>query len=185
MQDIEPQRAFNLSPHLRNRSAPSHDYHSEEWRNEFPYPWNEDEVVTRRNTLHFLLAGSGALFLVTGAFAVLATLPTNPNVVTIAIAKDGELAENQWKVFNYPDEYTQGILINLPSHGLVAYSDACTHLSCAVLYRGDGKLHCPCHEGLFDAATGNVLAGPPSRPLSLIQLARHNGTIYALKEVAQ
>ena len=50
-------------------------------------------------------------------------------------------------------------------------------------YTGDGKMHCPCHEGLFDAATGNVLAGPPIRPLPLIQLARQNGIIYAVKEI--
>lgn len=156
---------------------------SEEWRHEFPYPWAEDEVVTRRDTLRFLLAGSGALFLATGVLAVLGALPKGPNVTAIAIARDGELAENEWKVFNYPDEYAQGILINLPGHGLVAYSDVCTHLSCAVLYRGDGKLHCPCHEGLFDAATGNVLAGPPLRPLPLIQLARQDGIIYAVKEI--
>ncbi len=35
----------------------------EEWRAEFPYPWSEDEVVTRRDTLRFLQAGYGALFL--------------------------------------------------------------------------------------------------------------------------
>ena len=41
----------------------------EEWRKECPYPWDEDEVVTRRDTLRFLLAGSGALFLATGVLA--------------------------------------------------------------------------------------------------------------------
>ncbi len=163
---------------------PREGFH-EEWRHEFPYPWEEDEIVTRRDTLRFLLAGSGALFLATGVLAILGALPKGPDVKTIAIAKEGELAENAWKVFNYPDEYAQGILINLPGHGLVAYSDVCTHLSCAVLYQGDGKLHCPCHEGLFDATTGNVLAGPPQRPLSLIQLARENGVIYAVKEIAR
>ncbi|MBE3561391.1 MAG: ubiquinol-cytochrome c reductase iron-sulfur subunit [Ktedonobacteraceae bacterium] len=142
-------------------------------------------MVTRRDTLHFLLAGSGALFLATGALAILGSLPQNPNVTAIPIAKEGELAENQWKVFDFPDQYAQGILINLPGHGLVAYSDVCTHLSCAVLYRGDGTLHCPCHEGYFDAKTGDVIAGPPTRPLPLIQLAIHNGTIYAVKEIAR
>ncbi len=61
----------------------------------------------------------------------------------MAIAREGELAENAWKVFNYPDEYAQGISINLPGHGLVAYSDVCTHLSCAVLYQGDGNCIVP------------------------------------------
>jgi Rieske Fe-S protein len=155
----------------------------EEWREEFPYPWDEDEIITRRDTLRFLLAGSGALFLATGALAIIGNLPKGENVQAVPVAKVGELAENDWRVFDFPDQYAQGILINLPGKGLVAYSDVCTHLSCAVVYQGNGKLHCPCHEGLFDAATGNALAGPPIRPLPLIQLAIHNGTIYAVKEV--
>jgi nitrite reductase/ring-hydroxylating ferredoxin subunit len=156
----------------------------EEWREEFPYPWDEDEVVTRRDTLRFLLGGAGALFLATGALAIIGHLPAGPGVQAVPVAKVGELAENEWRVFDFPDQYAQGILINLPGKGLVAYSDVCTHLSCAVIYQGDGKhLHCPCHEGLFDVATGNVLAGPPIRPLPLIQLAIHDGTIYAVKVI--
>jgi len=155
----------------------------EEWRQEFPYPWEEDDIVTRRDTLRFLAAGSGALFLATGVLAIIGNLPAAPTGPAVAVAKVGELAENESRVFNFPDQYGQGILINLPGKGLVAYSDVCTHLSCAVLYQNDGKLHCPCHEGLFEAATGNVLAGPPTRPLPLIQLAIHNGTIYAVKLV--
>src|SRR5437667_7606140 len=155
----------------------------EQWREEFPYPWDEDEIVTRRDTLRFLVAGSGALFLATGVLSIIGNLPTGSNVKAVPIAKVGELAENEWRDFDFPDQYAQGLLINLPNKGLVAYTDVCTHLSCAVVYQGDGKLHCPCHEGLFDAATGNVLAGPPIRPLPLVHLAIHEGTIYAVKEV--
>lgn len=154
----------------------------EGWRQEFPYPWDEDEVVTRRDTLRFLLGTAGALFVATGALAIVGNLPAGPNVKAVPIAAVGELGADEWKVFNFPDQYAQGILINLPGKGLVAYSDVCTHLSCAVIYEGHGRLHCPCHEGLFDAATGDVVAGPPTRPLPLISLAIHNGTIYAVKE---
>ena len=59
------------------------------------------------------------------------------------VARVGELAENAWKVFDFPDQYAQGILINLPGKGLVAYSDVCTHLSCAVTYQGAGKQPLP------------------------------------------
>lgn len=156
----------------------------EQWREEFPYPWREDDLVTRRDTLRFLVGGTGALFLATGALAIIGNLPSGPGVQATPVARVDELGENEWKVFNFPDQYAQGIIINLPGKGLVAYSDVCTHLSCAVLYTGDGKhLHCPCHEGWFDAATGDVLAGPPTRPLPIIQLAIHNGVIYAVKEV--
>jgi Rieske Fe-S protein len=156
----------------------------EEWRAEFPYPWSEDEVVTRRDTLRFLLAGSGALFLATGVLAIVGNLPSGAQVKAVPVARVGELAENAWKVFDFPDQYAQGILIHLPGKGLVAYSDVCTHLSCAVTYQGASKqLYCPCHEGFFDAATGEVLAGPPTRPLPLIELAVQDGIIYAVKVV--
>ncbi len=193
VQDANPRdpRPFAPSPDVGVRAGSidpaSNEYQpaKDEWRKEFPYPWDEDEIVTRRDTLRFLLAGSGALFLATGVLAVLGHLPSGPNVQSVAIAQVGELGEHQWKVFNFPDQYAQGILVNLPGKGLVAYSDVCTHLSCAVVYQQDGKLHCPCHNGVFDAATGNVLAGPPTRPLPFIQLAIQNNTVYAVKEIAR
>jgi Rieske Fe-S protein len=156
----------------------------EQWQEEFPYEWREDDLVTRRDTLRFLVAGSGALFLATSALAVAGTVRSGTQARLLQIAQEGELAENEWKVFNYPDQYAQGILINLPGQGLVAYSDVCTHLSCAVLYQpAERKLFCPCHEGLFDAASGQVLAGPPTRPLPLIQLVVRGGVVYAVQEV--
>ncbi len=181
---IAPSLGPEVTQGAANGDAAQPEGSSEEWREEFPYPWDEDEVVTRRDTLRFLVAGTGALFLATGVLAIIGNLSSGPGVKAVPIAKVGELAENEWKVFDFPDQYAQGILINLPGKGLVAYSDVCTHLSCAVIYQGDGKhLHCPCHNGLFDAATGNVLAGPPTRPLPLIQLAIHDGTIYAVRLV--
>src|SRR5437764_5720676 len=119
----------------------------EQWREEFPYPWEEDEIVTRRDTLRFLLAGSGALFLATSALAIIGNLPDGPSVKAVPVAKVGELRENEWKVFDFPDQYAQGILINLPGKGLSAYSDVCTHLSCAVGHEGSGRLNWPCRGG--------------------------------------
>ncbi len=187
VQEVNPKddqfTAPPLGPEITLQGAAQPKGTDEQWREEFPYPWDEDEIVTRRDTLRFLLGGSGALFLATGVLAIIGNLPSGPGVQAVPISKVGELAENKWKVFDFPDQYAQGILINLPENRLVAYSDVCTHLSCAVVYQTDGKLHCPCHDGLFDAVTGNVLAGPPTRPLPLIQLAIHNGTIYAVKLV--
>jgi Rieske Fe-S protein len=172
------------TPVDNSKTVPTRPAVLKEWRAEFPYPWSEDEIVTRRDTLRFLLAGSGALFLATGVLAIIGNLPEGKQVKAVPVARVGELGENEWKVFTFPDQYAQGILINLPGKGLVAYSDVCTHLSCAVTYQQKSKqLYCPCHDGLFDAATGDVLAGPPTRPLPLIQLAIQHGIIYAVKEV--
>lgn len=156
----------------------------QQWREEFPYHWRADDLVTRRDTLRFLVAGSGALFVASGILSLVGSIRSSEDVRVMPIAQVGELAENEAKTFTYPDSYAQGILINLPRIGLVAYSDVCTHLSCAVLYQPDqNRLYCPCHEGVYDPFTGDVVAGPPPRPLPTIQLSVQNGVVYAIKEI--
>jgi Rieske Fe-S protein len=157
----------------------------QQWREEFPYHWNADDLVTRRDTLRFLVGGTGALFVATAALGAVGNLKPSANISRLQpIALVGQVPVSGHLVFNYPDQYAQGILVNLPGKGPVAYSDVCTHLSCAVLYRGDiQQFFCPCHEGYFDAYTGDVLAGPPTRPLPLIQLQTRNGIVYAVREV--
>jgi cytochrome b6-f complex iron-sulfur subunit len=62
------------------------------------------------------------------------------------------------------------IIINRYEKGLVAFSKVCTHLGCLVEYdKGLRKITCPCHAGTFDL-DGNVLSGPPPRPLAVIPL---------------
>jgi hypothetical protein len=67
---------------------------------------------------------------------------------------------------------------SLPAHpdgpeSYVAYSQKCTHLSCAVYFdAAKTRIECPCHEGAFSAADGRVLQGPPAAPLPRIRLQR-------------
>ena len=57
------------------------------------------------------------------------------------------------------------IVINRPGKGFVALSRVCTHLGCLVEYdKIQNRLICPCHGALFDLE-GNVLSGPPPKPL--------------------
>jgi menaquinol-cytochrome c reductase iron-sulfur subunit len=47
----------------------------------------------------------------------------------------------------------------------VAFDHHCTHLGCPLAWSSGAKRFlCPCHGGAFDA-TGNVVAGPPPRPM--------------------
>ena len=49
-----------------------------------------------------------------------------------------------------------------------AMSATCTHLGCQVRWDGPTeKFRCPCHGGVFDAH-GQVVEGPPPRPLETI-----------------
>lgn len=183
-EEIAAEEASRARRARASASRLRHFVQGQQWREEFPYHWRADDLVTRRDTLRFLVAGSGALFVATSALAAVGSLRATPGESAVPVARVGELAENEWRVFNFPDQYAQGIVVNLPNKGLVAYSDVCTHLSCAVLYQPDAlKFHCPCHEGYFDAYTGDVLAGPPTRPLALIELRVRDGVVYAVREV--
>jgi Rieske Fe-S protein len=63
----------------------------------------------------------------------------------------------------------------------VAYSQKCTHLSCAVYYSaGEQKLVCPCHRGYFSIEDGSVLQGPPPRPLPRIVLENRMEALVAV-----
>jgi len=72
---------------------------------------------------------------------------------------------------------TPAIIINRPDRGYIALSRVCTHLGCLVdIDRGRKRLLCPCHAGVYDLE-GNVLSGPPPRPLPRIPLRVEGETI--------
>ena len=45
--------------------------------------------------------------------------------------------------------------------------------------RNQQRLECPCHEGAFNATTGNVLYGPPPRALDRIDIEMRDGQVWA------
>jgi Rieske Fe-S protein len=50
-----------------------------------------------------------------------------------------------------------------------AFSATCTHLGCQVLWDAPAnRFRCPCHGGVYDAA-GQVMDGPPPRPLATLE----------------
>lgn len=56
----------------------------------------------------------------------------------------------------------------------------CTHLGCIVHWQEEREqFSCPCHEGFF-SRTGEVLGGPPPRPLASVQTKIEEGVLYAL-----
>jgi Rieske Fe-S protein len=71
--------------------------------------------------------------------------------------------------------------VRLDADRFVAFAQKCTHLGCPVLYRQESRqLHCPCHEGYFNAEDGKVIAGPPPRPLPRIELERKGDELWAM-----
>ena len=150
---------------------------------EFPYEREEEAQVTRREFCNFLGLTSAALFVGATGFAAKAALDARESVSLPATRIDGAeiLAPNSSLNFNYPTERDSAILIRTSDGAYRAYGQKCTHLSCPVYYSRDHqRLECPCHEGAFDAATGNVLYGPPPRALDAIAVEMRGGQVWAI-----
>lgn len=151
------------------------------WRSEFPYFWDVDDLVSRRQLLQLAVYTSGALFLATGLLAALGLVQKPRVTPRVRIAAVADVPEGHAVYFNYPEPDEQAMLLHLPGGEFVAYSQKCTHLSCAVYYQPEAtRLYCPCHEGIFSPPTGEPIAGPPERRLPQILLRREGGDIYAV-----
>jgi len=58
-----------------------------------------------------------------------------------------------------------------------ALSATCTHLGCQVRWDAETtRFRCPCHGGVFDA-NGQVLEGPPPRPLDRVETRVESGAV--------
>ena len=150
---------------------------------EFPYEREEEAQVTRREFCNFLGLTSAALFVGATGFAAKAMIDARKSqALPVAQIEGAEaLAPNSSLNFSYPTERDSAILVRTADGAYHAYGQKCTHLSCPVYYsRNHQRLECPCHEGAFDAATGDVLYGPPPRPLDAIALEMRAGAVWAI-----
>jgi Rieske Fe-S protein len=151
------------------------------WRQDFAIDWPEDNFVARRDFAKFLVLTSGAF--VAGQAWIAAQSLVRRRRTPPGRAKIGSLSATPLgsaTMFTYPTEHDPCLLIRTRDGALLAYSQKCTHLSCAVVPKlEEGILRCPCHEGIFDLATGQNIAGPPPRPLPAIELEIVGDEIFA------
>lgn len=151
------------------------------WRRDFRIDWGEDEYVSRRDLVKFMVLTSAA-FAVGQVWIVLRRLNFRHRAVKgeVPVAKVNELPVGGAKTFFYPEGSPPRLLVRVGPGSFVAYEQQCTHLQCPVVPAvAQGKLHCPCHNGWFDLRTGRPTAGPPQRALARVTLAVHDGTVYA------
>ena len=150
------------------------------WRQDFPIDTAEDNYVARRDFTKFMVLISGS-FVAGQAWIALKTLGRGDSgTAPKPIARVDDIAIGQAAVFAYPREHDTCLLVRTGEREFLAYSNKCSHLSCAVIPDvNSGRLLCPCHHGSFDLATGRPLAGPPRRPLARIVLEVRDGSVYA------
>jgi Rieske Fe-S protein len=144
---------------------------------------NEVSHTTRRAFCADLLLTSSGLILAA------------PTVSKVVAAQDSMVAYPPRKIegaetlmpgsglyFNYPTRNDPALLLRSTDGEYRAYSRRCSHAGCSVEFDGPRRcLTCPCHNGAYDARMGNVMFGPPRRPLDEIVLhMRAGGQIWAI-----
>ena len=133
--------------------------------------------MKRRSFLKALLAFLGATSVVSFAYPLsryLAPPASTEHAKTLVIAKrDIPLGDAKEIVFNG----VPAVVLNRAGKGLIAVSRVCTHLGCLVQYDKENKrLLCPCHAGVYDLE-GNIVSGPPPKPLQKLPLRVEGETI--------
>ena len=151
-----------------------------QWRKDFPIEWEGDHYVSRREMVKFLTLGStllaGANWVTAGASQMVHRGAQGERYIGSAamLEREGSL------LFRYPTDSDPCIAVKTAEGKLVAYSQVCTHLSCAVIYdKKEGELFCPCHNGKFNLEHGVPIGGPPTRPLARIKIEQRGDKLYA------
>ncbi len=152
------------------------------WRQDFPIDWPQDHYVARRDFTRFLVLTSLPFALVQLGIGVVNWFHRRrgrPPVKAVAALADipigGVLS------FAYPEGHDPCLLLRPDEKTLLAFSQKCTHLGCAVTPEVERNcLLCPCHKGYFALDSGRPLSGPPRRPLPRITLENRNGVVYAV-----
>lgn len=150
------------------------------WREEVSIFAADERYVNRRQFAKFLVLTSAGMFVGNLWILIRSWLTGKPAWPVRPVAKLDEIPVGGVKLFHYPEANDPCILVRSSETEFAAYSQKCTHLSCAVYYTHEhGRLECPCHEGFFSARDGRVLQGPPQRPLPRIVLERRGDQLVA------
>jgi len=128
------------------------------WKEEFSAFTSDERYVTRRQFTKFLTLASLGMFV--GNLWILAKsrFAKTPGFPTVEVADISEIPVRGVRLFTYPTAQDHCIMIRTSEEEYVAYSQKCTHLSCAVYYSAKNDcLECPCHQGFFSVKDGSVL----------------------------
>jgi Rieske Fe-S protein len=152
------------------------------WKRDFPYQAAGEDEVTRREFARYLVLGAGTIAVGNVGLAAWTQLrEINTGVPQAIVALDAVPIGSTY-LFDYPTGSDPAILLRLREREVVAFSQKCTHLGCVVYDQSDeDRWHCPCHEGNFETVSGDVISGPPTRPLGRIEVEiRDDRMIWAL-----
>lgn len=154
------------------------------WRADFPFTADGEDEVTRREFARYLVLASAAFAAGSVGVAAWTSLEPINRGAAQPIVAESALSPSGTHLFRYPTELDPAILVRLPDGELRAFGQKCPHLGCVVYFdAAREQMICPCHDGVFEARGGLVVAGPPQRPLTRIAVERRaDGMIWTLAQ---
>jgi cytochrome b6-f complex iron-sulfur subunit len=122
----------------------------------------------RRKALVWLSRAFLALWVPAGGAMVASFLKapsteTRPGERLVNAGKLSTLPIGEARLVRHSDQPL--FVVRLGEAQVLAVSAICTHMRCVLQWKRESStIACPCHDGAFDK-TGNVLSGPPKKPL--------------------
>jgi Rieske Fe-S protein len=151
------------------------------WEQDFPIQTERDHYVTRREFAKFLTLGSALLAAANTVIALVGLKPRKQMAPAKLITRASSVPPGGSTLFRFPTDQDPCILLRSQAGELAAYSQVCTHLSCAVVHDPEQScLFCPCHHGYFSESEGRPIAGPPTRRLPRITIEQRGDDLYAI-----
>jgi cytochrome b6-f complex iron-sulfur subunit len=137
----------------------------------------DSKSITRRRFLG--LAWVAALFALIGQVGAALVTFMRPRIKPGAFGtkiKAGRV--NEFAVGSIAHVQTGKFYISRLDSGFLAMWQRCPHLGCTVPWiEEEDRFNCPCHSGIFDKK-GEVVAGPPPRPLDLFPIEIVDGEVF-------
>ena len=156
--------------------------HPPHWKDDFSVDWDATDYVSRREFTRFLGLSSVGMAVGTTLIAgVGSAVKPVREAEPLRLGRVEEFAPGTSKAFEFPEKGQYSLLVRHEDGTFSAYGQKCPHLGCAVYYEPEDRvLECPCHEGFFNAKTGDVISGPPQRGLNVVQLEVRDGELWAV-----
>src|SRR5689334_9407411 len=104
------------------------------WQDEFSIHTADERYVSRRQMTKFLTLTSLGMFVGNLWILIRSWLYREPAYPLLKVLSEGEVPVGGVKLFSYPGAQDQCILVRTAQDAYLAYSQKCTHLSCAVFY---------------------------------------------------
>lgn len=140
---------------------------------------SEEKKENRRQFLTKGLMGGGlfasAVILIKHGFDFIFPSQAEAKKRKLLVGKADELEVGKAKEVTYGGN---DLFLVRNEDGFKVFSAICTHLGCKIKWEEHrNRFYCPCHKGVF-SPTGEVISGPPPRPLDEYQVEIEGNLIY-------